>query len=724
MSLEGLFNLKTGNEFLLVHQSDTVKEVWDSINARPNKYIHIVIEMSGGKHAYIYAPDLIAFLKSEEDGAPLTTATLDKKLEDFPDLLSSRVAPVHSITITEAEAWALAKQAPHNCVIIKDESGSIAGVWGDYVRSGGIDADWMNSPVASKSGGFGVLGIEDSAGEAASASEDGEEKTRKVDITLWDDDREIDAKTEGLDVGTDYSLEFAIKYDSSNFALVKGKEAEFNEAAFAEGEQEILLDIKLTSDDFEIKSRRGRPLTERNMPYLTVPRTGESDIAEVRITPKKNGPAKITVQLLKEGALVQVIELNFHIGPLFNARVLGPGIEAAFMMQKRDVGLTIIDMGHSFQLILTGAVAATATIPININTLHVYIAEMRKELQDKVVHMKYGAAGDPIYQMKTKIPEDAKDAALSIMAKAGFNLYRKIFFGPAADAQTKLLGQRLRDFARDEEMTIQIFSQHFMLPWALLYMSDTFPKDKVDPKLFLGLKHVIEHIPLQTEMKVLSRKINAKGGLRVGLTVNEDIDKEMRYPMIKQQLEYWEELKKESSNIQVTVRKTATDLLTDIQNTEVEDQILYFYCHAVSRELDEKGGPSNSMLKLSGHQKITLDDLHNNTYEDYPGAPLVFINACESAELSPLFYDGFVPYFMSKGARGVIGTECETPALFAVEFSKLFFRQFLEGKPLGQIFLDLRKEYFYEKNNIMGLLYSLYVDGDTRIENAPLAAAG
>ena len=36
------------------------------------------------------------------------------------------------------------------------------------------------------------------------------------------------------------------------------------------------------------------------------------------------------------------------------------------------------------------------------------------------------------------------------------------------------------------------------------------------------------------------------------------------------------------------------------------------------------------------------------------GQPLVFINACESAALSGAFYDGFVPYFMAKGARGVV----------------------------------------------------------------------
>jgi hypothetical protein len=73
---------------------------------------------------------------------------------------------------------------------------------------------------------------------------------------------------------------------------------------------------------------------------------------------------------------------------------------------------------------------------------------------------------------------------------------------------------------------------------------------------------------------------------------------------------------------------------------------------------------------------------------------------------------------MSRGARGVIGTECETPALFAVEWSKHFFDRFLAGERLGQIFLDLRRKFYDEHNNLLGLLYALYVDGDTRIEPA------
>ncbi|MDQ2870668.1 MAG: hypothetical protein M3S32_07995, partial [Acidobacteriota bacterium] len=62
-----------------------------------------------------------------------------------------------------------------------------------------------------------------------------------------------------------------------------------------------------------------------------------------------------------------------------------------------------------------------------------------------------------------------------------------------------------------------------------------------------------------------------------------------------------------------------------------------------------------------------------------------------------------------------IGTECQTPAIFAAEWARRFFDQFLEGQPVGALFLDLRREFYQQHNNILGLLYALYCDGDTRI---------
>ena len=121
-----------------------------------------------------------------------------------------------------------------------------------------------------------------------------------------------------------------------------------------------------------------------------------------------------------------------------------------------------------------------------------------------------------------------------------------------------------------------------------------------------------------------------------------------------------------------------------LADAATDDQILYFYCHAESAGLGDPGGPDASALVLTD-ARITLADLNLDAPTTTPlrGKPLVFINACESAELSPAFYDGFVPYFMAKGARGVIGTQCKTPALFAAEWAQRFFERFLDGADLG-----------------------------------------
>ena len=119
------------------------------------------------------------------------------------------------------------------------------------------------------------------------------------------------------------------------------------------------------------------------------------------------------------------------------------------------------------------------------------------------------------------------------------------------------------------------------------------------------------------------------------------------------------------------------------------------------------------MFNLLG---ILIVYLLQRVQHSLPGNPLVFINACESGELRPEFYDGFIPYFMAKGARGVVGTECKTPAIFASEWALRFFPRFLDGEPLGDLFLELRREFHTKHGNPLGLLYNVYCDADTRIQ--------
>jgi hypothetical protein len=149
--------------------------------------------------------------------------------------------------------------------------------------------------------------------------------------------------------------------------------------------------------------------------------------------------------------------------------------------------------------------------------------------------------------------------------------------------------------------------------------------------------------------------------------------------------------------------------------------LIYFYCHAVSKFPNEDGGVDDSKIALTD-TKISLRELKIKARTSFPvltNAPLVFLNACESAELSPYLYDGLMPYMIARGVRGMIGTEVETPALFAAEFAKDFIRRFAAGgQPLGELLLNMRREYLEQKNNVMGLVYALYSSGDVVVERS------
>jgi hypothetical protein len=194
--------------------------------------------------------------------------------------------------------------------------------------------------------------------------------------------------------------------------------------------------------------------------------------------------------------------------------------------------------------------------------------------------------------------------------------------------------------------------------------------------------------------------------------------------LVSKQQQYWRNEEAARRSLGVVIRSDRKDIVQALCSDKTADQILYFFCHAASKGLGDPGGPTAAALGLTG-ANVTLDDLYRNdpATAQFGGSPLVFINACESADLSATFYDGFVPYFMAKGARGVVGTECVIPALFACTWSERFFKRFLDGQPLGDAFRDLRVEFVEASGNPLGLLYAVYCDGDTQIDPALVSQA-
>ncbi len=697
-------------EFIVVYPEYPVQIVRNMVG--DNIWTYIVVDSGGGEQAIFLLAHLIEKLTAAR-GTDLSRADFDLPVGEVPGLLDSfRTLSVDvdgEITLAKARKQAIS--LPLKCMVAR-RGAEILGLVGllDTVRSGdvpAVDFSLIPEEVMHAANGGGTL----SAGEPKSAPPSEKPiEPRIINSEIMDMDfNKFNPADTPLKSGGEYVLSFFVDSLAADTSFATG---EISGTVFGD-EDEIVLTVQLESDDFKIADK---------VQKLAVPRTGKSKKIRYEISPLKDGDGVINAVFLKDGAFVQVMTLRFKVGAtagkLFEQEVQGRAVNDAGRLKPRDVTLTILEGVGGYQIVLSGATAAFASLPLNKAQLHQMVAQARKDLLEVVY---FTTSGVRLYQTRIDIPAPVKDQTLVKLANTGWQLFDKLFFGPGHDLQVKQMGEALKQLARDQHLKLQIFSKDFTLPWGLLYVGDD--PDKPEPEMFLGLKHIIEHIPLQQGMQVLDQEIDASGGFSISLNVNKDIDTQMGQPIIQRQIDYWQELAGKSGKIVNQVRSDLFDVMEAI-NGETNDQFLYFYCHAITHDLKEDGGPDQSRIVLTGNQELTLAKMRR-AKNALPGKPVIFINACESAELSPEFYDGFVPYFVNKGARGVIGTECETPALFAEEFANRFFRRFLAAEQsLGEIFLEMRREFFFNHHNIMGLLYALYIDGDTALSAPILAGTG
>ena len=478
--------------------------------------------------------------------------------------------------------------------------------------------------------------------------------------------------------------------------------------------EEAQLTIHLDSDDFEITDPSRT---------LRLPRVGRSKgKARFDISPRHDGPSALRATIHKEGNFVQQMDLTFTVGAggpqTVEVTTKGRPPSAAVALQARDAGVTIQPSpGGGYDCLIWGAVACRAHLTITQAYLAKAVDVLRAALIRVVMHQ---GAGDEVFQTSIDIPKPDCDFALQTLARAGARLFQQIFSGPDAAADSKDAGEVLRKLASNPgtRLKIQIVAESAPVPWGLLYLGDAAEGAELDWEQFLGMRHIVESIPLMNTSDPPDEHISSEPTLAVGLNVNQDIDRQMQSDFVARQHTFWQKAIASRKRLSVAPRSTRAEVLQALKG-DTSEQILYFYCHAASAGLDDPEGPDAASLKLTDGE-ITLGDLSLDapTRVRLRGSPLVFINACESGDLSPMFYDGFVPYFMAKGARGVVGTECKTPALFAAVWAQRFFERFLDGEPLGEVFLTLRQEFLREHRNPLGLLYAVHCSGDTRIEPA------
>lgn len=676
--------------------------------ARPGLEDHhyLVVEFPDGRWVALRAVELRTMVAEAE------AAGQHHRLERLPvgALLEMFAMPPLTAAEEYDSAVEYARQQLSERAVVVDDAGKFRGLLSGAAKRSSAEANpqivrWLGQALSPPK--MAMAGPPDTSGSQDPEAESAAAAPRYINVEVRDQHGQtFDARQTALVKAEPYHLLVDVDLEQRQGASAA---APFNEAAFAPGEEELELTVRLVSDDFDLDPAEGA---------LYLPRQGQSiNQLDFTIRPRHDGPGVINAIFLRQNNFVQALALKFYTGALFQVESAGRAVASAFALPRRDLNLTILEAPGGYQLVLSGPVAATASLPVTPPQLAQMVTQVRQALKEVVNTVEGGQA---VYQAGLSIPPAAAESAALRLATEGFRLYQRLFFGQAADQQTRNLGEQLRKLLRqDDPLKIQIFARQFNLPWGLLYLSDERPKSaaEVDQRLFLGLRHVLENIPLQQSLQVLDSAIRAPGGLQVGLSLNADIGKGSPLKVVDEQVAFWQALE-QAGQARLALRATGEQVLAALESAEqTPDQVMYFYCHAETYSLTEGQGPDASYVLLTGGPPLTLGqlELDAGAGRSLAGQPLVFLNACQSAELSPLFYENFVGYFMAKGARGVIGTECDTPALFAKEWALRFFKRFLAGEPLGEAALALRSEFAQAERNLLGLVYALYIDADTHL---------
>jgi hypothetical protein len=554
--------------------------------------------------------------------------------------------------------------------------------------------------------------------EAADDGDDAAAATEPPD-RYFNADIEDHDLTQPLRVGDPYTVAFDIGLAPRQLTAGSPPLPQFNFPALGSDSPLRELTVQVSSQDFELLG----DVTQRP---LQLPEEGPSrGKARFDVSPRHTGTAVLTATVSYQGNFITQLELSCPVGGPgeFRATSLGRPVNSVVVLKPRDLGLVIRPLGNfGYLCSALGSVSCDAIMPVTADYLNVAANDARAALT-AVVMDSYG--GSPYFLSGIDIPVDVEQQVLRRLAEAGRRLYQKIFTPPEGGDDLARLGNWLSARVGDPrlQLTVQISANRVPVPWSMLYFGGVGPDDVLSWDRFLGVRHIVEQLPFQTMPDDDDPEIDSLPDLTLGLNINPAISGTAQ-PLVAQHQQSWADIAAARTNLSLVTRSTRADLLDALRTASTADKVMYFYCHAIADEdnPDESAIIMGALADRTSYATVGDLNLQAPTDTKLSGRPLIVLNACESAELSPRFYDGFIPYFLAKGARGVIGTECRTPVLFAIEWADAFVGKLLDGAQTGQALLDVRLEFLRDHRNPLGLLYTSYCDATTQIV-PPVAAA-
>lgn len=549
----------------------------------------------------------------------------------------------------------------------------------------------------------------DTGADLTSGTEEGTRQERWINASLKNH-----KFPDPLEKGNTYNLEIGIEAAKSQGpgALISTPAA----PDLVSGDEDFELVVELVADDKEAWEFNVQRQT------LYVRKDGLSIGAAVfQIKPLKNGPIKLAAIIHRDNNLVQRIDISIDVGASRTATVTALRETLVFPPRgiRRDIMLIIEPKNGYYTVSACGDYLSKFDIRVSTEQLD-HMVEVARNTLLAVVRMidKAPAKAEEKFpfQSLTTIPPKIERASLAALADAGHTLFYNIFLNDYATDQSRAFANWLIDEANQGRgVRIQVNAEAFSVPWGMLYPQDPFEPENVSWKRFLGMRCVIEQTPLKNSgFSCEPDIVEGPTGLSLSLNLNWDLDKD---GYVTSQIDHLVAIAKTAPKIRFAQRGSDTEVVSSL-GAPGDEQIIYMYCHADTVGLNTAQGPGASTFTFTGDKSVSLNHLnkHASSKFQFTGSPLVFINACESGAMSSGFYGGFVSYFIGKGARGVIGTECKVPALFAQQWAKRFFTDFLTGNDdIGTVLLKMRQHFVNEHGNGLGLLYGLHCNADTLV---------
>jgi hypothetical protein len=366
---------------------------------------------------------------------------------------------------------------------------------------------------------------------------------------------------------------------------------------------------------------------------------------------------------------------------------------AAIQVEPRTARLYIISKGDSW--LIYGNIDGVELTPDLTSAISA--AKLSAAYSSGILGQFTTIAGDAIWRNIDKdlqVPAADEESAIASMKSAvaaGSELYQLF----SADPVFKNALDRIDKLPDGSKITILTDGAAF--PWELFYPLQyvvDYPPQNYQPKKFWGHRFLIESLLITTtEEEKLPPQRRQPGTLYVSMGLNSGIDNEPPWPgrpLLPVRLQ------KDYVDTALKVHGAYFDQYEDIFDTlrtRYQASLIYFFCHGAASQL--KFDSSKAVFKPA-----------HVMGESYPGWPVIFVNACDAADISPLSFFPFRTKFRSKKAAGLIAPSFPIPTLFAAVFAKAFLTRYADHQPIGKILLNLRRQLL-ARNNPLGLWYSL-----------------